>query len=736
MIPIFDATGHVSEMYGRKITKGLRKGTPNHLYLPGPHRGIFNREALKNREIILCESLIDALTFIRHGMDNATCIYGTEGFTDELFEAIKAEKIETVHLAYDADDPGERAVRRDTTKLQAVGVECYRIRFPFGQDANSYAVTEGRAALQKLVRSAEWLGSSSAPPSSPKVTSSLAANKALAASESVPSPVRAPEPQTDLPITTLAANAGNQEAAKKKSSQPELTRQGDHHTFVIGERTYQVRGLERNHTSEVLKMTLRLMEPGGFFHLDQVDLCKDQDRRRFIERASEETRLERDLIKRDLGKLLLACESTLEARLTALEQQSESAPELSPEDHQTAMAFATAPDLMNRIAQALDACGLVGERNNGLAIYLGGTSRLLPKPLACMIQSTSAAGKTTLMEAVLALFPNEEKVKYSAMTGQSLYYMADQSLQNKILAIVEEEGAEKASYALKLLQSEGELTIASTGKDPQSGRMQTEEYHVEGPAAIVLTTTSVDIDEELMNRCLVLSVDESKEQTERIQTAQREAETPEGIAAGEERTSTLTLLENFQRLLKPMKVANPFARELTFTADRTRTRRDHTKYLGLIKTIALLHQFQRDTISRSTPSGIEVEMLPITIEDIEAANQIAPEVLGRSLDDLPPQTRRLLEAIKTMASTACQQQEIPSSDYHFTRKMIRERIGWSETQTRTHLTRLEDLEYVSRIYGRQGTGCLYELLVAPNKAEGVAHIGLVDTDKLRQKHQL
>ena len=100
--------------------------------------------------------------------------------------------------------------------------------------------------------------------------------------------------------------------------------------------------------------------------------------------------------------------------------------------------------------------------------------------------------------------------------------------KHKILAIVEEEGAEK-NYALKLLQSEGELTIASTGKDPRSGRMETQEYHVEGPVAIVFTTTSIDIDEGVMNRCLVLTVDESKEQTERIHELQRLARTPEGI---------------------------------------------------------------------------------------------------------------------------------------------------------------------------------------------------------------
>ena len=245
------------------------------------------------------------------------------------------------------------------------------------------------------------------------------------------------------------------------------------------------------------------------------------------------------------------------------------------------------------IARAYDDAGIVGEQTNLLAAYLACASRKLAKPLAVIIQSTSAAGKSTLMEAVLSFFPPEEQVKYSAMTGQSLYYLGETNLKHKILAIVEEEGAEKASYALKLLQSEGELTIASTGKDPHSGRMETQEYHVEGPVAIVFTTTSIDIDEELMNRCLVLTVDESTEQTERIHQLQREARTIEGILAREKRRDIQTLLQNAQRLLRPMRIANPFARHLTFTSGRTRTRRDHEKYLTLIDTIALLHQHQR-----------------------------------------------------------------------------------------------------------------------------------------------
>ena len=135
------------------------------------------------------------------------------------------------------------------------------------------------------------------------------------------------------------------------------------------------------------------------------------------------------------------------------------------------------------------------------------------------------------MDAILAMMPPEAAIRYSAMTGQSLYYMGATDLKHRILAIAEEEGAEHASYALKLLQSDGEVTIASTGKDPTTGLLVTQEYRVEGPVMLFMTTTAIDLDEELMNRCLVLAVNESREQTRAIHDMQRQRETLAGMLA-------------------------------------------------------------------------------------------------------------------------------------------------------------------------------------------------------------
>jgi len=312
------------------------------------------------------------------------------------------------------------------------------------------------------------------------------------------------------------------------------------------------------------------------------------------------------------------------------------------------------------------------------------------------------------------------------MTGQSLFYMGETNLKHKILAICEEEGASRASYALKLLQSEGELTIASTGKDATTGNLVTQQYRVEGPVMIFLTTTAIEIDEELLNRCMVLSVDEGREQTEAIHRLQRARRTLAGLKAKQGKAHLVKLHQNAQRLLRPLAVVNPYADRLTFLSDKTRTRRDHEKYLTLIDTIALLHQHQRP-VKTMQGAGQAVEYVEVTAEDIAQANTIAHEVLGRSLDELPPQTRRLLSSVVDHVRGQARVQVVPQADVRFTRKDVREASGWGDTQLKVHLARLVELEYLLTHRAERGQGFTYELLFDGDVAAGVHMSGLIDT---------
>jgi DNA primase len=506
-------------------------------------------------------------------------------------------------------------------------------------------------------------------------------------------------------------------------------------TLTLGDRRYRVRGLNKNLALDVVLKVNVMIGRGDAFHVDTLDLYAPRAKHAFIVQAAVELNVKEDVIRHDLGKVLRKLESLQEQNVqqTLAPKQDEKIAIDEP-DKQEALALLKEPKLLDRLLNDFARCGVVGEETNKLVAYLAATSRKLDAPLAIMVQSSSAAGKSSLMEAVLAFMPEEDKVQYSAMTGQALYYMGSINLKNKILALAEEAGASRASYALKLLQSEGVLKIASTGKNPETGELVTQEYKVEGPVMIFSTTTAIDNDDELLNRCLTLGVDESREQTRAIHRLQRQKRTLEGLLAVKTKARILKQHQNAQRLLRPLAVRNPYADDLTFPDERTRLRRDHEKYLTLIDTLALLHQYQRP-IKTTVAEGETVEYVEVTIDDIEVANRLAHEALGRSLDELPPQTRRLLLMIEQMVQQRCQSLAISRHDYRFSRREVREHAGWSDFQMKMHMHKLESMEYVLVHRGGRGQSFVYELLYDGQGHDGRPFLmGLVDVEQLKHAY--
>ena len=756
IVPVLDEQGNVVEVYGRKLLDNLRTGTPKHLYLPGPHAGVWNIEALiASKEIILCEALIDALTIWCAGYRNVTSSYGIEGFTDDMLAAFKAHGTERVLIAYDRDEAGERGAAKVSALLMAAGIECFRIQFPKGMDANEYAlkVAPATKSLGVVIRKAQWLGKGAAPSQPDSAPHTVV-------TEACPEPGRRATPVPTIEHSSLRPGSGQALAAENAASvapvlqseplpaspTPQTAREvpmkikDNEVTLALGEgkdaRRYRVRGLAKNLAVDVLKVNL-MVACGEAFHVDTLDLYAAKQRAAYIAQAAHETGCDERILKGDLGRVLLALEQLQDATIRDTLQAAPE-PQMEEAEQRAALALLRAPNLVERILADFAACGLVGEEINKLVGYLAAVSRKLDKPLGVVIQSSSAAGKSSLMDAVLAFVPDEDKVKYSAMTGQSLFYMGETNLKHKALAIVEEEGASRASYALKLLQSEGELTIASTGKDPVSGNLITQQYRVEGPVALLLTTTARDIDEELMNRCLVLSADEGREQTRAIHQLQRDRRTLEGLIARRDKEVLIALHQNAQRLLKPLAILNPYARFLTFPDQTTRLRRDHEKYLTLIDTIAFIHQHQREikhalsNVEGTAQRGEQaIEYIEVTLADIERANRIAHDVLGRSLDELPPQTRRLLKLIDGYAVAECERLKIKRADFRFSRRALREAITWGDTQLRMHLERLVDLEYV--LTHREGAGgkYAYELVYAVGDDSRAQVAGIIEVDAVQ-----
>jgi hypothetical protein len=120
----------------------------------------------------------------------------------------------------------------------------------------------------------------------------------------------------------------------------------------------------------------------------------------------------------------------------------------------------------------------------------------------------------------------------------------------------------------------------------------------------------------------------------------------------------------------------------------------------------------------------------LTHRDIETANRLAHEVLGRTLDELPPQTRKLLSLIQAWVLAECERQSMRQRDFRFSRRDVREVTAWSDTALKVHMARLVELEYL--LIHREGRGQRYEyeLLYDQTDNAGQHLMGLIDVASL------
>ncbi|MBN2258904.1 MAG: toprim domain-containing protein, partial [Anaerolineaceae bacterium] len=326
--PILDEHERTIGVYGRKINDNLRSGTAYHLYLPGPHRGIWNPQALTQDEVILCESILDALTFWVHGFRNVTTSYGVNGFTDELFQAFLDHGVRLVYIAYDRDDAGDKAALTLADRLLEAGLDCYRVLFPRGMDANEYAlkVAPAEKSLRLMVQSAEWLGNGRpkkvARPQDHEAELVVFPESSDLPEETEPAETVQSEPPaiSEEPAAQLPSLAAQEEIIEKsvpskqsKSTIP-ATIKGEFIELTFADRVYRVLGLNKNLAYGVMKVNIRIMI-GEKYHVDTLDMYSFRSRTCFIQSAAHEVGVPEDTIKADIGILLLKLEELQEEHI-------------------------------------------------------------------------------------------------------------------------------------------------------------------------------------------------------------------------------------------------------------------------------------------------------------------------------------------------------------------------------------------------------------------------------------
>jgi len=585
VVPIPDpATGEWTTLYGR----GLR--TPRHCYLPGALRGVLNFQAAKSTsEVILTESVLDALSFHQAGIATAIPIYGTNGFTSDLLELLKREQVQRVILAMDGDAAGRKAASALKKTLTTAGIAVRVMGYPAKvKDPNELLVTTNGNATEVFAR-------------------------CLAEAEPRTAPAATPSPPPGPDGVIVVDRGGVLYQARVAST-------------LLGR----------------LRVTLKAARgsgPGAPFHVDTLDLYSSRMRAEYARRAEKVLARSLDEIESDLLAVLVVAENVAQEDVETPVEVS--TPVMSETERTQALAFLKHRDLLDRIARDIDTLGFVGEGTNKRLLYLVAISRKLPDPLSAIVLSQSGAGKSGLTEVIEKLCPPEDVVLLTRLTPQSLYYVEPGFLDRKLVIVEERYGSMEADYSIRVLQSRKKLIAAAPIKDPASGNMKTKVFTVEARAAFIEATTASAVNHENATRCFELSMDESPEQTRRIHDRQRLMRTARGLDLARESQALALKHWNVQRLLEPLPVIIPFADRLTFPCAWMRTRRDHARFLNLIEVSAFLHQHQRKHHDGA---------IVATVDDYAVAHGLAAEVLTETLSDLRKPLREAYESIRGLCT--------------------------------------------------------------------------------------
>jgi DNA primase catalytic core len=650
VIPLFDEPGHVAGFYGRRI---ISNSGPAHLYLPGPHRGIFNRAAVRvyNEEIILTESVIDALSLIKLGFQNAIPCYGVNGFTAEHEKLLRDERVKTVVVGFDKDEAGKRASQELAAKLQAQGIGIKVAVPPKGKDWNEYLLSGGNTEeLKALIEAAPLLAAAM----------DAAADRALS-----------------------------------------VTREGERWIFHVSGVRYRISGV-RELFSSSLRVNIRA-ESGGKKHIDNVDLYSARSRTAFAASLSALCSLEQTRVERDLVGILEHLEAERDRRLATTEASPQV---MSEEEREIGLAFLKDPTLLDRVLSDLDELGYVGEEENKLLVYLAATSRRMEDPLSVLIVSESASGKSFLIECVRRLLPPEEVVAMTSLSDQALQYLGENALLHKFLVMGEAVHSPAVEHQVREMLSSRELSRLVTLKDEKTGELSSRMVRKPVVVSCALSTTNPYVNPENASRFFVVGADESEAQTRAIYARQRSKYSfRRHLDKGKNVDEILRRHRAAQSLLCSRLIVNPFAGALEFPSRLMRGRRDHERFLDLIASVCFLRQYLKDEKVREGVRFIECDLT-----DYRAAYRVMSRVIASTYQALPQQALGVYRTLCALARTKAAAEGLEVTEAGASQREIREHSGASAMTVKRSLRLLVDWEYITT-HGerRRGSRLSYRL---------------------------
>lgn len=603
--PLKNKEGEIISFYGRSVQNDTTQSPAT----VGRHYYTKNRKGLyphypnsKTETLILTESIIDTATLLQQPeitkQHNVLACYGTNGLTTEHMEAMSQLKALTeIILFFDGDAAGKEAVLKNGQKLknQHPHVKISYVETPEGEDINSLSISHETEIFTHL----------------------LATRKILTPGEERP---RAEEAKSQL-----------------DSTNPEYI------TYRTGQLIFTLLGGINLHQLDRMKVTLRTaIYPNknplqAFRH--SPDLYNDDHVEKYIRKACEKLNISTSAMSEAMAELIHQLEDYRWKQVKEKQPKAPKKRQLTTDSKQKALDYLKAPELMKRTNEDIGKTGIVGEENNRLLMYLVFMTRLLKKPLHVICLGASGTGKTYLQECISELIPEQDKVELTSSSENAFYYFQDGDLSHKLVLIEDMDGIEHILYPVRELQSKTRISKSVPLKDSK-GNLKTVKVEVKGPICLAGTTTKERIYQDNADRCLLIYLDNSAEQQQKIMSYQRKLSA--GKVNATEEAFYKEQFKDIQAVLRTVKVVNPYAEQLTIPAAVLKPLRTNAHYLAFIEAITFYHQYQRPLkTDREGNPYIET-----TKEDIQWANHLLKDVLLAKSDELSGACRSFLEKLK------------------------------------------------------------------------------------------
>ncbi len=704
VFPLMDPSGQIVSVYGRRIeskdlsadlsdrseTKAGAKG--RHIYLKGERQGLYPKYPAPETEILIfTESVIDAaslsaVTLEKAGLatDHAVlALYGTNGFTAEHAEAIRSlPNLKEIILFLDGDTAGRAAVEKLRATLQSLSrdegngklrpeLTISAVETPEGEDINSLAVSHEPEIFDHLIENRKVLSS----PDSYW--------------EEIKEKPQRHKPTTGQP-TSDKLSTENLANATLRTENPELLYYNTENLLITVLGGIKITGLDR------LRVTLKI-EPITTERLlpirHSLDLYHSKQVADLVRQISEQYEQSRQEVHYIIAALTTALEHYRNSRLEAMKPKKPTKKNLTPAEEKAALDYLKDEKLMLNTLKDIKASGIIGEERNAMIAFVAYLSRKREKPLNIMCLGASGSGKTYLQEKIGGLVPEEDKLEITMLSENAFYYFGKEELKHKLILIEDLDGAENVLYPLRELQSKRRISKTVTLKD-NKGNLKTMTLEVEGPVCVSSCTTREKIYEDNANRCLLLYIDTSKEQDKRITDYQR-AESAGQINHHAE-AEIKEKFKNIQRLLKPIKVVNPYAQFIDLPDEVFKPRRSMVMLLSFIETITFYHQYQREVRTDHETGQPYIES---TKEDVEKGFNLLRDVLFSKSDELSGACRSFLEKLKKEVHP----------EQPFYKKEIREKLRINPNNLKRYLRELMAYGHLEVTGGNRHRGYQYQL---------------------------